>query len=318
MREEPSEASSGLTVDHSQRTEGRSPSYIAATGSPSSSPTFSPTTFPPTTFSPTDLPPTFSPTTFAPFPSASSSVVREVGSEVDSEPLEDQDPELDHQIRFLANELSSCGAFQNKRKCNKTSGCSWANGGCVTTPSTTKCSRWNDKRKKCRNKGCHWNTEEKTCTGLGLTEIEESSESILAQTRFPSQSPTILPTATHTRFPTFSPTTMYPTELQGDDAFPSISPTFAPTTFLPSLSQSPTETVTDTPTFAPTTFPPAPSSSPTDVTGASPTFTPTTFPPFPSASPTENKTNFPPASSSSPVGIPRTTKLQDENDSLII
>jgi len=280
------EASNDLTDEASQPTAERFSSYLAATKSPSSSPTMFPT---------------YSPTTFPPFPSSSPSNAPEVSSDLESESSKDPDPISNPQTRFLGEESSSCETFGHKRKCKKTSGCSWTRGSCVAIPSTTKCAQWNHKRQKCRHKGCDWNVNKHTCTGVDFLLIEESSVSSLAQTRPPSQSPTDIPTATPSWFPTYSPTTLYPTTSQDEDStedtVPSFSPTYAPTTFPPTLSSS---------------------ASPTDSANGSPTFAPTTFPLVHSDYPTYSPTTFPPAPSSSPTSISGVAKFSEENDSLVI
>eukprot|EP00532_Pseudo-nitzschia_australis_P007600 CAMPEP_0168178892 /NCGR_PEP_ID=MMETSP0139_2-20121125/9454_1 /TAXON_ID=44445 /ORGANISM="Pseudo-nitzschia australis, Strain 10249 10 AB" /LENGTH=444 /DNA_ID=CAMNT_0008098489 /DNA_START=186 /DNA_END=1520 /DNA_ORIENTATION=+ len=268
------------------------------TNFPSSTPTFSPTTFSPTTLYPTELAPTSSPTSFPKHPTFSPKESSESSFDLELTSVKRPPIESDLQTRDLEQEIPDCEAPGNKRRCNKTSGCSWARDQCITTPSTAVCSKWSTKRVKCRRKGCKWNQGTTMCSGV---DILASSHGLLAQTGFPSWSPSIRPTAMPSLAPTYSPTTLSPTDLQASSDASDFLPTYAPTTLFP--------------TFSPTTFPPIASSSTTDTDGASPTFSPTTFPPFPSSSPTFSPTTFPPAFPSSPVDIdiPGATNSPDED-----
>ena len=289
-----------LTEQSSGQTGATAAVSPSSTGTnfPSSTPTFSPTTFSPTTLYPTELAPTFTPTSFPQYPTFSPTEILESSSDLELLSVKRPPIESDLQTRDLEQEIPDCEVFGNKRRCKKTSGCKWARDQCMTTPSTAVCSKWSNKRVKCRRKGCNWNQGTAMCSGA---DILRPSHELLAQTGFPSRSPSIRPTGMPSLAPTYSPTTLYPTDLQDSSDASDFLPTYAPTTLFP--------------TFSPTTFLPIASSSSTYTDGASPTFSPTTFPPFPSSSPTFSPTTFPPAFPSSPVDmdILKASNSQDED-----
>ena len=65
------------------------------------------------------------------------------------------------------NAGSKCSDITEKQTCNKTPGCGLNvfDSKCKTALSTSECSKYDGKRRKCKKNGCKWRKNTKTCIG---------------------------------------------------------------------------------------------------------------------------------------------------------
>ena len=61
----------------------------------------------------------------------------------------------------------SCASIADKATCNKTSGCGYNafESLCKTALTTSECSAFDGKKRKCKKNGCKWRRNTKTCKG---------------------------------------------------------------------------------------------------------------------------------------------------------